>query len=743
MAKRDTYSQELNAGGMGGEGEIGLFGSHAVTGVITNAAKAPVIQFAQANTGNQSQIFDLANAPVKATFTSTASGMRIELPPETAIDQVFISGFNLYLVQADGSVVVILGGAINFPTLVLGPGVEIPSDQLQAALDNAAEGVPTAGPDAGGAPGSSGGDFAVDPGGIGDLVDLTPLLPPTALAFDVNVVGERGNEPDLTPSFGNPQPGFVEEDDLGVSSIRSSSKIGNDLDGSAPFALTFAGNLDVNFNGLPGTISFPAGLNGGTFQDAGGALVTSNNLPVFLSLANPQTLVGFTDGAGGTPGVFDPSFDYHIFTVNLDSSGSGSYQIEVFCNIDHNTPVHNAQDGDTDFDDSDGFLTPGGEEILAVVFPFIATNSNGSASSEFHIGWQDDIPIIEDDVYEESESDQSFSITPMGYEYLDLQVSSAGGPGYNSGGLIASGGLSILWGADHGNDNSGNTFGDRMVVLTGVDISGSSGPIATLQALVPITNGSMVLTIADVTIAITTETVNGQDNQSVIRGTAVQDGVSYDVFVVTTSDLFSGSYQFTLNHPLLNPYQYNQYFDEGSYEENILFTFNFNAKDSDGDTVSGQFNVNVDAYSESYLSASSNYSPIYDGQLASTTSALVSDVSDEKPESTAGADKFVLANLDTADLNFDYNFDELDEIDLTALFSADLSSGNPDINSLGQFVRIVENGADADFEVDADGGGAGDIFQKVATLQGLQATDMVRITFDDDGTATTDTLSVV
>ncbi len=386
MAKRDAYSSGPVSGGK-------------TKNKNTPESSAEAVQVAQADTDTQNQPFDLNAAPVRASFNSTAPGMRIELPPGTAIDKVFVSGLNLYLVQPDGSVVVIVGGATNVPTLVLSSGAVIPAEKLEAALEGSQEGVPTAGPDASG-PGSSGGDFAVNPGDIGGPFDLGGLLGP-ADGPELGLVPSEFELPEdleeiiALPLIGNPEPGFVEEDDLDTRGTGAAGpRQGNDLDGSRPDALTFTGSLDVNFNGTPGTIAFAGGLDGTTFQDANGNPVTSNGLPVILSLTDPQTLIGFTDAPGGVDGQFDQGLDHQIFTVTIDPAGAGSYTIKVSHNLDHPIPVNDGQDGDTDFDDTDGFPTPGDEEFLGLNFPFVATNTFGSASGVFTVFWQDDMPVI-------------------------------------------------------------------------------------------------------------------------------------------------------------------------------------------------------------------------------------------------------------------------------------------------------------------------------------------------------------
>ncbi len=132
------------------------------------------IQLAQANVGGQqpeNQVFDAANAKVSATFSSTEFGTQIVLSPGTATDRVSIEDGNLYLVQKAGAVVVVEGVATFYPTLVVAPGIIIPAHKLQTALENAEEGILTTAPDAERGSQSSGGNFAVDHGGIGDPDD--------------------------------------------------------------------------------------------------------------------------------------------------------------------------------------------------------------------------------------------------------------------------------------------------------------------------------------------------------------------------------------------------------------------------------------------------------------------------------------------------------------------------------------------------------------------------------------------
>ncbi len=131
----------------------------------------------------------LPNAPVTATFTAS-EGARIVLPEGATVDTIMVRGNDLILVQADGSIILIVDGAKYPPELVVA-GIDIPADQLAQIVHNVPEGVPAAGPEAGGehTP-SSGGNFAGPPGDIGDPFPIGPLLPPTELHFGLPEVKE-------------------------------------------------------------------------------------------------------------------------------------------------------------------------------------------------------------------------------------------------------------------------------------------------------------------------------------------------------------------------------------------------------------------------------------------------------------------------------------------------------------------------------------------------------------------------
>ena len=125
---------------------------------------------------------------MKATVTATEN-TPIELPEGTQLSKIDIYGNHLVLEDADGGLILILNGALNPPTILLG-SIEIPAEILSASLGSGAPIVPAAGPDGAQGPDSSGQNFEVPPGTVGDPLDPVPLLPPTAFDRQFETVEE-------------------------------------------------------------------------------------------------------------------------------------------------------------------------------------------------------------------------------------------------------------------------------------------------------------------------------------------------------------------------------------------------------------------------------------------------------------------------------------------------------------------------------------------------------------------------
>ncbi len=433
MAKRDAYSSGPISGGNNNTKS-------------SSESPAAAVQVAQTNTGTGSQPLDLNAAPVMASFTSTAPGTRIELPPGTAIDLVLVKDGDLYLVQPDGSVVVIVGGGTNVPTLVLSSGAVIPFERLEVALEGAQEGVPTAGPDASG-PGSSGGNFTVNPGDIGGPSDFSGLL-------GASPFGDSGIEgDDLEKIIANGLPSIadaggvaVEEDDL---------PLGANEDGSSGKTIAM-GNLGVDFGpDGPGTVTFDPGI------------------AAPLGLTSQGEQLSYVISADGTLLTAVTARGLEVFTVEIDpSEPGGKYIFTLLGPLDHLPQTEPL------------------ENNLDLLFGFIVTDANGdTAAGIFTVSAQDDIPVALDgamDVADEAEIADAVVI--------DLSSS----VNFGADGPAAGGGFSLI-DITAGNtltpavlDNDGNALtsgGDAVVFSSFTDAAG-------VQTLIATANGVTVFTVA-------------------------------------------------------------------------------------------------------------------------------------------------------------------------------------------------------------------------------------------------------
>ncbi|SCW85133.1 VCBS repeat-containing protein [Sphingobium faniae] len=122
----------------------------------------------------------------------------VVLPAGTDLNRIQVAGSDLVVTLPDGTQMVIDGGAVFVPRMIVGD-VEIPAANL-AALLIGEEPQPAAGP-----PQSSGGNFVDPQGDIGDRHGLGDLLPPTELAFGqpeqqeiIPVAPDDDDQPEIT-----------------------------------------------------------------------------------------------------------------------------------------------------------------------------------------------------------------------------------------------------------------------------------------------------------------------------------------------------------------------------------------------------------------------------------------------------------------------------------------------------------------------------------------------------------------
>jgi VCBS repeat-containing protein len=270
-----------------------------------------------------------AAAPAQVTpgeFTADASNV-VHLPANISVDNIKVDGKNLILVQADGAEIVIKDAASNVPTFMLGD-VELPRVALIAALE--AGGVDVAfGPDGSisvgpGSANSSGGNFELPAGGIGNGFDLSALLPPTALQFPQYEyrelyagLEERDTEPTIDVGTGF----FVDEEALSDGSNPASDA----EQASGTFNITSGNDIgSLVINGVDVT-------NGGQVAGTYGTLtVTGDPLSGYswTYVLNDNTLDHLDSASTGTSeGIFD-SFNVVVTDTDGDPA-SATLNIDV------------------------------------------------------------------------------------------------------------------------------------------------------------------------------------------------------------------------------------------------------------------------------------------------------------------------------------------------------------------------------------------------------------------------------
>ncbi len=241
------------------------------------------------------------------------------LPAGTSLAQAQVSGDDLRLVQPDGTVYVIVGAITTVPTLYIGD-VQIPAQTLADAL--AAQGIDIAlDGEAAEAPESSGNNFQATHPGISPPFDLTPLLPPTALAFPIlqpPQLLEPLRDQNEAPIVGTAALRVSEEglpggnpDDIGVIDTTNSVSANAVLPVSDP-------------DGDPLTI---------TLGQPTPAL-TSNGHDVLWDGVNTNALTGFVDVNDN--GVIDAG-DVPIIFITIDNLGNISVLLDG--QVDHADPT--------------------------------------------------------------------------------------------------------------------------------------------------------------------------------------------------------------------------------------------------------------------------------------------------------------------------------------------------------------------------------------------------------------------
>ncbi|WP_426123624.1 DUF5801 repeats-in-toxin domain-containing protein, partial [Pararhizobium sp. PWRC1-1] len=411
------------------------------------------------------------------------------LPANVTVDEIRVEGANLILVQADGTEVTIINGALRIPTFLIGE-VEVPQQVLLAVLEQDGVNV-AAGPDGSysatsSGPQSSGGNFEDslqqstpeagpladllgntefgDPNGDGNglLFDDTPIITETALSFVTETANADGTFENQTIDgiFG-----FVPGADTGqIASI------------------AYVNTLNID---EPTQTGFATALT------SGGAAV------VVTVSADGLTLTGTAGGAV-------------VFTLTVTNTATGAFTFEQLYALDH------PDQGQS-----------GADDLLRLQFTYTVTDKDGdTVIGNASIDIRDDGPVANAGTGSTVEDE---AVNGGNNEADDL---SAGVSGVS---------LNINWGADSANAGGLN---DRSVAFTDttVAVSGASSTALTSLGLTV----STVL-INGVLVGYTGETaptaVTGQGSSNVVFYASVSDiaNGSYDFTLVKPLDHAAGN----------------------------------------------------------------------------------------------------------------------------------------------------------------------------------------------------------
>ncbi|MDH4440060.1 MAG: hypothetical protein QE284_06705, partial [Rhizobium sp.] len=500
----------------------------------------------------------------------------VALPVGVSIDDIRLEGGNLILVQADGTEIVVVGGAVNIPTFVIGE-VELPQQALFAALEGNNINV-AAGPDGSfsastGSP-SNGGDFNDDPiGGGPEQFALADLLGDTNFGdglLNGQRLGDDGEPTILEPLAAS----FIYDEEVVTDNVLNDRII----TGTLPF------EAGPDFGSISGVT-----FTGATDVDEGDGLKI---LTGFTSGGRAITVTSFaapTDGADLDFLALEgrDSEGNLVFTLTITDRTTGDFTFELVGKLEH--PDAGANGSQDDLDD-----------LLRLGFQYTVTDLDGDfVTGTFNIDVQDDAPtfgaaangaVDEDDLYNGNgnnvgEGDIAF---PPSKDVFEKVVA------FEAAGPQTSGSLGINWGADNGNagGNAGltGTINDRGVAFT-------SATIAALEGRQPaLTSDGVALTYVlseDGTTLYAYKQFSGEPEAA--RFAVLEEGgdlpiaLPFDgelVFSVSVSDIAAnGTYEFQLVGNLDHP--------DATREDDLAIEFVFTAQDGDGDTASSSFIVTV------------------------------------------------------------------------------------------------------------------------------------------------------
>ncbi|WP_184805238.1 beta strand repeat-containing protein, partial [Rhizobium leucaenae] len=341
------------------------------------------------------------------------NGNIVHLPANTSIDDIHVEGRNLVLIQADGTRIVIINGALHVPTFLIGE-VTLPQQAVVAALQQ--QGINVA----------EGRDGSVHAGNSTDsghqFTDSQAGNPRTPLnligLLGPGDIGGNGNGGNLSGTQTR-VPFILQQATETASLIERGTSTGAFLTESSTGRFGFGGhNAAITTVTLVGE----AEITGSGTQQLSG--LTSGGVPVAVT-QNGQTVTGVANGVT-------------VFTLVFNAS-TGAYTFTQLAALDHPRGANSASD------------------VLELQFRYTVSDTSGhTVSAVATVDITDSVPV--------AAVGTAGSVAEAALSAGNAALTHA------TGDATATGSLNISWGADGGNTDKGG-LGDRSVAFTNATVS--------------------------------------------------------------------------------------------------------------------------------------------------------------------------------------------------------------------------------------------------------------------------------
>jgi len=324
-----------------------------------------------------------------------------------------------------------------------------------------------------------------------------------------------------------------------------------------------AGGANDTVTSVNGTLSYSFGADGKdtaatdiVFATAGLPALKSGGVDVLYAWdANSNTLTAYLSGGSAT----NPSAV--VFSLHVTDVATGAYTFALSKTLDHAAPGSGAD-----------------ENNLTLTLPFtISDFDKDTASGSLSVTINDDSPKASSIALQSVDEDG----LPSGNTDAEHNY-----PGDLPGiAITATGNLNIAWGADSTNGATRNANGTDSGGVQDGTVAGDIAPNANMGAAVFFTSSTLT-TLSGLGLTSNGVALNYTLSDSGTKLLAKAGASS--IFTVTLSDDGTGSYNFALQGPLDHPAS------PANTENDRTLTFNFSARDYDGDTISSSFQVLVD-----------------------------------------------------------------------------------------------------------------------------------------------------